>query len=305
MSRLARIGFAFAAAASFACSSNPPGADGGSGTTGASSATGSHGSTAGTGGSSGGSGTSGGTVGPLSVGQLQSQYESAYCQALGQCLPLAAYVQSGCAQNVAGGLVGAAFAQIAADVDGGLVAFDPAAAAACLAATAALGCGVELGSAPACDGLFVGQLPNGAACYDALECDAGTCTVVGIPPDAGPPGAFEWACGGFCDSTGTTVGFAQFCEVSQVTRACPGWPGYVVVADGGVCLPKSTYTASCNTDQDCGLGEACDQSGAGCVSSCVAAVSPASCDAGCVLTSNNHACDVCWCPDGCPAADEG
>ncbi len=160
---------------------------------------------------------------------------------------------------------------------------------------------------PTSTGLIDPSCPSDSSSLFApgSECDAGTCTVVGIPPDAGPPGAFEWACGGFCDSTGTTVGFAQFCEVSQVTRACPGWPGYVVVADGGVCLPKSTYTASCNTDQDCGLGEACDQSGAGCVSSCVAAVSPASCDAGCVLTSNNHACDVCWCPDGCPAADAG
>jgi hypothetical protein len=130
------------------------------------------------------------------------------------------------------------------------------------------------------------------------ECDAGTCVVIGIPPDAGPPGAFEWSCGNGCDETGVVTGAAQYCDVSAVTTAC-AQGGYVVVADGGSCVLRTTFSTSCTGDSDCDFGQACNAFTETCTSVCPS-LQPVGCDAGCLLTSDNHACHVCWCPHGCP-----
>lgn len=133
-------------------------------------------------------------------------------------------------------------------------------------------------------------------------CDAGSCTVVGLLPDAGPPGAFEWSCNDACDTSGALTGIASYCEVGQVTSICGGWAGtYIEVAEGGVCEAKSVNSPTCESDSDCGFGNACDTSTQTCRSRCPRS-EPATCDGGCVLTSDNHACQVCWCPHGCPPA---
>ncbi len=260
MSRLARIACAFAAVASFACSSNPPGADGGSGTTGGQGSSGTTGATTGagttaggstggasTGATTGGGSSSGGTSGALPFAQFENAYASSLCQAGNACQPEAAYLLAACVAEVEKSGAGAAFAQIATDLDAGLVTYDPIAAEACVQAVGQMGCGLFSAPSPRpCVQMLTGQLSNGATCYDSSECDAGYCTT-----------EYGSACPGSC-----TAYLAAGADCSDGGQCFPPASCTARVGDGGqvtasLCEPPGLAGAACASGVDCGFPFSC------------------------------------------------
>jgi hypothetical protein len=145
---------------------------------------------------------------------------------------------------------------------------------------------------------FGGQFPI-AVCNPQ-----GTCAVAaGSPPSQGQ-GSFEWDCDAGCNSD-------QYCEVAlpDTQIPCRGWPGFVTVIGPGACLTTAPgpIGIGCNlgSDEICGFFESCQlQIDAGvCELGCVS-FQPANCLPNCQLQSDNHGCNVCYCP-ACPPPPDG
>ncbi len=137
----------------------------------------------------------------------------------------------------------------------------------------------------------------------AAMCSAGQCAVVSVPPSVGD---FGFACTPTCGSD-------EYCEIESAITPC-GAPDYYILVNtsGGECLTSGlgvpTVGDHCNEDSNCGVGFSCIMSDAG-VGLCGfcpdEAERPTSCDGGCELTTNNHGCNVCYCPSGCPDLPDG
>jgi hypothetical protein len=147
---------------------------------------------------------------------------------------------------------------------------------------------------------------DGADCstssIPAAVCSGNLCTVVPAVPDGG---SFEWACGFSC------VTENDYCDIEDEETFCAFDTSYVSLpVDGGVCFPIAGsfgggLGTSCTVDTDCGLGFNCngadlDTGQNGTCSITCPTTQPTVCDGGCQLTLNNHDCNVCFCPNGCP-----
>ncbi|MHB1845362.1 MAG: hypothetical protein ACYCWW_11080 [Deltaproteobacteria bacterium] len=153
-------------------------------------------------------------------------------------------------------------------------------------------------------GFFVTSPTNGCGSpgTPAAVCSGGTCAIATVSTDGGNAGigTFEQACGDSCGS------FA-YCDVTQALQSCPGWPLSLALQDAGICLSTAaSSTGACASDQGCDFGSACVQGS--CSQSCQSPATLADCAPGCELFEGNHACPICWCPNGCPdggSADAG
>jgi hypothetical protein len=146
---------------------------------------------------------------------------------------------------------------------------------------------------------------DGEACTSgtpAAACSGNSCVVVAAVPDGG---SFEWACGFSCTTSD------EYCDVESEVMTCPGESSYIaLLADAGTCeeITFSFGGNSCNLNTDCDLGENCtgdtDETSGTCTTQCPNAQQPTFCDGGCQLTSDNHGCEVCFCPSGCPVFED-
>ena len=120
-------------------------------------------------------------------------------------------------------------------------------------------------------------------------CNNGQCTVVAVPPPCEPDRV--------CEAD-------EFCDISNVSVACPGPAYYVAVSGSGACTASDTdLGSSCQSADDCNAGESClgangfNEGTCGCGD---AADRPTFCENGCEILSDENDCNFCYCPNGCP-----
>jgi hypothetical protein len=120
-------------------------------------------------------------------------------------------------------------------------------------------------------------------------CNNGQCTVVAVPPPCVPDRV--------CEAD-------EFCDISNVSVACPGPAYYVAVSGSGACTASDTdLGSSCQSADDCNAGESClgangfNEGTCGCGD---AADRPTFCENGCEILSDENDCNFCYCPNGCP-----
>ncbi len=225
----------------------------------------------------------------LPLDQILGEEAAAYCQFLRRCSPSAAYLESSCvARTIANGQPLAD--QVAADVDAGLVLYDPVQGEACVAALANTDCAdlvatgrlrnqacaagltfaawdcadsaavmPELGSSgPApCGAMFAGQVAGGESCSQSAECASAMCT--GLAPTckgtcvAWVEDGGDCSAQAACDVSGVCPPIAGICDRSQ-SLAC------VPFADGGArCLfVPGGPGYPCSATLPCQAGLTCD-----------------------------------------------
>jgi len=200
------------------------------------------------------------TLGPASFAPA---FFAAYCSAMARCYPMADYLVDECAaalevpgdfsfEECTEALCGARVAQpepdVAAEVravDAGRLAFDTAAAAACLADPWPLACD-PAGLAPLppalCQAAFVGLVPPNGRCFLDAECDAGVCGL-----DAGCPGRCQVAGPPVPGVAGSPCDTAHPCTAGE--SCAEGW-----------CWGGGAAGAPCASEHDCAPGEYCSPS---------------------------------------------
>lgn len=159
------------------------------------------------------------------------------------------------------------------EVASGNATFRPAAVQACLDAVATLDCGSAVYSeVPACDAVILGNVADGGACVDDVDCAHGSCEIgSACPGTCAAPLAAGSGCsvGGPRCAPGTTCrddGGARRCLAPVGAGGLCSWGG---CADGlscdrasGTCVPRKT-SGTCAGDEDCAPGFACDWGDAG------------------------------------------
>lgn len=175
-------------------------------------------------------------------------------------------------------------ASVQRSLDAGTTSFDAAAAKRCVDELAASECGATL-SAPACDEVFVGQVPIGGACTESDECAGsaycedtlmcpGTCAA---SLDAGA----DCASGGECE-TGLVCTAAGVCGAVKATGEtcnsgveCQTRYCHYTASEGRCAEAPRQFVKAlgepCESALECAVGLYCPESTAG-ARSCVAAV---------------------------------
>jgi hypothetical protein len=180
---------------------------------------------------------------------------------------------------------GAEATTLAASVSAGRLAYSQSQADACLAylnsSTCAVGGQPSAAPFPACNQVFVGQVPNGNSCVMDCECANGYCAIGTVCP--GSCAAFL-AVGASCGAARTTAacGPGNFCAWNGSDHVCavstpPGGAGEScsngsscatgyychsgvctpVVAEGGVCTMPPFLTTECAAGLACGSDSRC------------------------------------------------
>ncbi len=189
--------------------------------------------------------TSSGGDGGLSLDQLGPAIAQASCQscAFGGA---AAYVLAACPANQQAAEA-STFDAWRADIDAGLLAYDPAGVQACLNAVAT--CSPSAGDA--CAGALVGQVPVGGSCNDPYDCDAGYCTASAPTTCPGVCAAYAVAGQNCSDSI---CGPNLFC----IGGTCA--PAPAPTPNGGSCSAIGSNCATglyCNPGPDAGNAGTC------------------------------------------------
>lgn len=218
------------------------------------------------------------------------------------CFRMAGWVQAIMASGrdeVAAGLDAA--------VAAGRVTYSRAMANACVAALGAWSCGeIEAAAQPApCWGVFTGQVPNGGACGDDVECGNGYCALGSACPGtctafkaAGAACSDELECGpaSLCDASGRCAtrraggGDGEACTNGPLPTCKPGFRCDRATT---TCKPELAAGAACDLTfpNQCAAGLSCVRDGAG-HPRCVA------------LAGTGEGCATATCGSGyfCPAS---
>ena len=152
----------------------------------------------------------------------------------------------------------------------GRLAFDPAAAASCVAGSDKGPCGLAWPTDPACRRVFLPRVANGGACLDDAECVGGICdrtrTCPGICASPGQPGD---DCSVYpCDADVATcenapVGQPRRCQAKMRGMACRPYTSDCAAADyclsmgDGLPCEKSRFQGQCTCAARATAGSAC------------------------------------------------
>ena len=165
-------------AACLACSTDG-GGNGGGGTGDDANATATGGETTGgetTGGETTGGETTGGNTGGADLTAARTQIVATICEKIESCYGdlAATFGITNCTENLGLVFEHQTEPQWQAAIDKGTMVYDGGKLAACISAIDAAGCSVSAELPTACTEAFVGQVAEGAACEDNMECVAGS-----------------------------------------------------------------------------------------------------------------------------------
>lgn len=207
----------------------------------------------------------------MPIDQLASRVASAVCDNISGCCQTASFAfdESGCKQYV--------ITQIQKDIAENTrpsIHYDASAAGRCVAAYASVAksCVFEDEDLAACDAMFVGTLPAGAACMESTECagasggqgfcdfstvDSTTTTgVCAAENGSAPHGKQGDACIGSCSGSDCSGGSTGTSDTTVLT-ICYASDG-LYCSSSNVCQPVLALGESCQSGDMCQTGAYCD-----------------------------------------------
>jgi alpha-tubulin suppressor-like RCC1 family protein len=175
------------------------------------------------------------------LAKLEARLVSVKCQASVRC---GEFPDDATCEAATGAHIG----QLMADVAAGTCRYDEAAAANCLDAVAAMGCGPGAGPnglPEVCAETFKGTVPLGGACFVDTECASGNCEIENCPVAA--------CCTGVCEpliEAGEVCPAGTRCVPTATCKLAAGAPM-------PTCVPRVGIGRPCEVSEDCASGLTC------------------------------------------------